>query len=457
MNGDRLIQEMIGKAKKAQGFIAGYDQKQIDRLVRAIGKTVFDNAEELARLAVDETGMGVYKDKIAKNKGKARIIWNDLKDKRSVDIIDYNDEEMCYYVAKPMGVVGAVTPTTNPIVTPMSNAMFAVKGRNSIIIAPHPRAKGCSAWTVRLISQELARLGAPKDLIQIIEEPTIELTQALMRAVDIVVATGGMGMVKAAYSSGKPSLGVGAGNVQVIIDADTNFNAAAQKVIFGRKFDNGIICSGEQFVFAPNNRFSEVIAAFMAGGAFYIEDQDVVDRYREVLFPGGDSVNKEVVGQSVKMIAEKARSQIPEKTKVILLRAKGAGEKDVLCREKMCSVLGILPYRSFEEAVEMAHENLKREGSGHTAVVHSENRQHIEYTGINLPISRLVVNAPSSTTAGGSFFNAFAPTTTLGCGSWGNNSQSENITFKHFINISRIGLVNDKRKAPTDEEIWAEI
>jgi len=457
MDDARLIEEMMVKARAAQSAVAAYDQLQVDRLVRAAAKAVFDNAEELARLAVDETRMGSYEDKVAKNKGKARIIWNDLRSRKSVDIIDYDAEQMCYYVAKPVGVVGAVTPTTNPIVTPMSNAMFALKGRNAVIIAPHPRAKGCSGRTVELINLALAGLGAPPNLVQIIEEPSIELTQALMKAVDLVVATGGMGMVKAAYSSGKPSLGVGAGNVQVIIDEGTDFQDAAQKIVYGRAFDNGIICTGEQFVFAPAEGFAEVVKAFEAAGACYEDDQTVVDRWREILFPGGGAINKEVVGQEIAAVAKKAGSDLPKGTKVVLLQARGTGTRDVLCREKMCPVLAILPYDTFEQAVEMAHENLKHEGSGHSAVVHSENRERIEYAGVRLPVSRLVVNAPCATTAGGSFFNAFAPTNTLGCGSWGNNSQSENITYKHFLNICRIGLVDDRKKAPSDQEIWAEL
>ena len=452
-----LIEQMITRARQAQSLIAAYDQRQVDRLVRAIAKTVFDNAEELARLAVDETRMGRYEDKVAKNKVKGRILWNDLRIRKSVDIIDYDENQMCYYVAKPMGVIGAVTPTTNPIVTTMSNAMFALKGRNAVVIAPHPRAKNCSARTVELVNRELARLGAPPDLIQIIAEPSIELTQALMRAVDVVVATGGMGMVKAAYSSGKPSLGVGAGNVQVIIDSDTDYKAAAEKIVFGRAFDNGIICTGEQFVFAPAEHYDQVLEAFRAAGAFYVDDPTQVDRWREVLFPGGGAINKEVVGQNLPAVGQKAGAVIPEGAKVALLQARGAGTQDVLCREKMCPVLAILPYDGFEQAVDMAHENLKHEGSGHTAVVHSENRKHIEYAGVRLPVSRLVVNAPCATTAGGSFFNALAPTNTLGCGSWGNNSQSENITYTHFINICRIALVNEGKKPPTDQEIWAEV
>jgi len=231
MDDKQFIKELVDKSRKAQKIYETFNQQQVDRVVRALAKVVWDNAEPLAKMAAEETGMGVYEDKIAKNRGKSRIIWNSLKGKKSVGIIDEDKEKGLFYVAKPMGVIGMVTPCTNPIVTPMCNLMFALKGRNSAIIAPHPRAKKCGRVTVDLMNKEIAKLGAPENLIQYIDEPTIELSGELMRQVDVVVATGGMGMVKAAYSSGKPSFGVGAGNVQVIIDRDADFNDAADKVI----------------------------------------------------------------------------------------------------------------------------------------------------------------------------------------------------------------------------------
>ena len=261
-----MIATLIERARIAQKAIEHYTQEQVDLLVREIGKTVFDNAEMLAKLAVDETRMRVYDHKVAKNKGKSKTIWNDLKGKKSVGMISRDLETNIVEIAKPIGVVGAVTPTTNPIVTPMCNAMFAIKGKNAIIIAPHPRAKGCSKRTVDLINERLEKLGAPKHLIQIIAEPSIESTNALMQHVDVVVATGGMAMVKAAYSSGKPAYGVGAGNVQVIIDRDIDFKAATQKIIEGRTFDNGIICSGEQTVIVHQDDYKDVVYAFRHHG-----------------------------------------------------------------------------------------------------------------------------------------------------------------------------------------------
>ena len=450
-----MIAEMIQKAKVAQQEFESFTQEQVDAIVRAIGKVVFDNAEELAKDAVEETRMGVYDDKVLKNRGKSMAIWNSLKDKKSVGIIDRDESKGLVYVAKPVGVVGAVTPTTNPIVTPMCNSMFALKGRNAIIIAPHPRAKGCSNKTVNLMNAEIAKLGGPANLIQCIEEPSIPLTSELMKAVDVLVATGGPGMVAAAYSSGKPSFGVGAGNVQVVVDKGVDLMQAANNVITGRKFDNGIICSGEQSVITEKTQYNEVIKAFEANGAYYVDDQATVDKFRAILFEDGH-ISKHVVGQSVQTLAGMAGVSVPEETKVILLKTNGQ-EDDVLRKEKMCPVLVAIPVDSFEEGVAKAKANLLLEGAGHTAAIHSNDTQHVETMGTELPISRLVVNAPSSITAGGSLFNGFAPTTTLGCGSWGNNSISENLDYKHLINVSRVGYVIEGKKAPTPEDIWSEV
>lgn len=449
---DTLVKEMMSKAREAQQQFESYTQEQVDEIVRAIGKVVYDHAEELARDAVDETRMGVYEDKVLKNKSKSRTIWNNLKDKRSIGVISDKDEHGIIKVAKPVGVVGSVTPTTNPVVTPMCNAMFALKGGNAIICAPHPRSKNVSTKTVELMNAEIRKLGGPENLIQIISEPSLDRTQELMKTCDVLVATGGPAMVQAAYSSGKPSFGVGPGNVQVIVDTDVDFNETASKVIAGRAFDNGIICSGEQSVIAQKDQYDAVIEAFVANGAFYIDDQDVADKLRNVLFVDGH-INGEVVGQSVQRIADMAGIEVPESTRVILIQSDGADD-DILRKEKMCPVMVTFKYDDFDDAVAIAKFNLELEGAGHSASIHSKNDAHVSLAGVALPISRLVVNEPSSTTAGGSLQNGFAPTTTLGCGSWGNNSISENLDYKHLINVSRIGY-KKAEAAPTDEEIWA--
>ena len=448
-----LIEDMMQQARIAQKSFESFDQPGVDAIVKAIAKVVYDHAHELAYKAVAETGMGNYEHKVAKCLGKSKVIWNHLKDKKSVGVIARDQTSGIVYVAKPKGVVGAIMPTTNPVVTLMCNAMYALKGRNSIIIAPHHRAKKITGETVRLIQQQIDKLGAPANLLQSIEEPSLPLTQELMKAVDVLVATGGPDMVKAAYSSGKPSYGVGPGNVQVLLDRDIDYNDAAQKVIYGRKFDNGIICSGEQTIIAPKEKYSEVIEAFKANGAFYIEDQATVDKFRQALFEDGH-LALNAVGQCVARIAKLAGVEVPEGAKVILLRSNDRDD-DILRKEKMFPVMTTFQYDSFTEALAIAKQNLTIEGAGHSAAIHSNNDEHIESAGIELPISRLIVNEPSSTTAGGSLYNGFAPTTTLGCGSWGNNSISENLDYKHLINVSQDAYPQRDRPVPSDEEIWA--
>lgn len=448
------IEELVKKSRIAQKEYEKFSQEQVDKIVREIGKIVYDRAEELAKMAVEETRMGVYEHKVTKNKGKSKVIWNNLKTKKSIGILEEDKKNAIIKVAKPKGVIGAITPCTNPIVTPMCNAMFALKGGNSIIIAPHPRAKKCGKYVVDLFNEAIAKLGAPENLIQIIEEPSIELSLELMSSVDVVVATGGMAMVKSAYSSGKPAYGVGAGNVQCIIDRGVDIKEAVTKIIAGRSFDNGIICSGEQSAIIPKELYKEIIEEFKSNGVFYIEEEETIEKFAKVIFPNG-TINGKIVGQSVQFIANLAGVEIPKDTKVIMLKARGKGIEDVLCKEKMCPVMIAFEYDCFRDAVEIAQSNLNVEGKGHSCAIHSNDKEHIEYAATKLTVSRLVVNQPSSTSAGGSLYNGFAPTTTLGCGSWGNNSISENLDYKHLINVSRAGFYNTEAKIPTDKEIWA--
>ncbi len=451
---DISISELVNNARLAQKEIENFTQEQVDAIVKVVAKTIFDNAEALAKIAVEETGMGVYEHKVAKNLGKARIIWNSLKSKKSVGVIEEDLESGIIKVAKPMGVIGALTPCTNPIVTPMCNIMFALKGRNAIIIAPHPRAKKCASYTLELINENLKKFNLPKNLIQTISEPSVELTNELMKSVDVIVATGGMGMVKAAYSSGKPSYGVGAGNVQCIIDRDVNFAEAAPKIITGRAFDNGIICSGEQMVIVHNDDYDNVVNELVKNKAYFVNNEDDKNRLKKVLFDKDGVMNREAVGKSAAAIGKLAGIGVPDDVSVILVPVDARGKEDVLCKEKMCPVIGIVRYKSFEEALDIAEANLEYEGKGHSVAIHSNNKNNLIKAGERLPVSRLLVNQICATMNGGSFVNGLAATTTLGCGSWGNNSISENLDYKHFINITRIASVIDGAAQPPDDVIW---
>ena len=449
------IKELVRNARTAQKKYELFNQNKVDAIVRDIGKFVYDNAEPLARMAVDETEMGSFEDKILKNKSKARVIWNNLKNKKSRGVIGEDAESNLVYVAKPMGVVAAVTPVTNPIVTPMCNGMFALKTGNAVIFAAHPKAQKCAEY----LSQEFMKIvkshDGPDDLIQVVTGGSVEKTQELMQSADVVVATGGGAMVKSAYSSGKPSFGVGAGNVPVIIDRNIDLKEAVEKIIDGASFDHGIICSHEQFVFAPEENFDKTIELFTSSGkVWFTDDQSQIKKLRNVVFQDGN-LNKDVVGKSASDVGKLAGVEVPKTSRLILLPADGSGTEDVLAKEKLCPVIAIVPYKTFEDAVSMAKSNLLVEGAGHSAALHSNNDQNIKKAGLELPISRLVVNQPSSTSAGGSLTNGFAPTTTLGCGSWGGNSISENLDYKHLMNVSRIGKIIPDKKVPTDEEIWS--
>ena len=452
---DLSIQDLVTNARNAQAQYESFNQKQVDAIVRDIGNFVYENAEPLARMAVDETDMGSYDDKVLKNKGKARVIWNNLKDKKSRGVIGEDADSNLVFVAKPMGVVAAVTPVTNPIVTPMCNGMFALKTGNAVIFASHPKAQKCAEYLALEFMKIVKSHDGPDNLIQVVTNGSVEKTQQLMQSADVVVATGGGAMVKSAYSSGKPSFGVGAGNVPVIIDRNIDLQDAVEKIVDGASFDHGIICSHEQFVIAPEENFDKTIELFTnTGKVWFTDDKNQIQKLREVVFQDG-YLNKDVVGKSASEVGKMAGIDVPESSRLILLPADGSGTEDVLAKEKLCPVIAIVPYSTFEDAVNMAKANLLVEGAGHSAALHSNNDENIEKAGIELPISRLVVNQPSSTTAGGSLTNGFAPTTTLGCGSWGGNSISENLDYKHLMNVSRIGKIITDKKVPTDDEIWA--
>ena len=403
MEAAKYVSELVEKARVAQAVIENYTQEQVDALCKAMAKAIFDNAEPLARMAVDETGMGVYEDKVNKNKGKARVIWSDMKGGKSVGIIRQLPELGLTEVAKPMGVVGAITPTTNPIVTPMCNAMFALKGRNAIIVGPHPRSKKCSTRACELMQEAIVKLGAPADLLQCVAEPTIEISGEIMKQCDVCISTGGAGMVKAAYASGKPAYGVGGGNVQCIIDDDVDLEKVVPMIVAGRKFDNGIICSGEQTAITPAAMYDDMVKTFQKNGAYYVEKPEEIDAVRNVIFPGG-KMNKDAVGQSAQHIAKMAGLTVPADTVVLLVKVEKAGAGEPFSKEKMCPCIAAYRYNTWEEAVAIANANLNVEGKGHSVCIHSYNDAHIDYAAETLPVSRFLINQICSTNNGGSFF-----------------------------------------------------
>ncbi len=447
------VRSLVGNGRKAMLELEPFDQKTIDAMVRDIAKYVFDNAEMLAEMAQEESRMGSKKYKTQKNLGKARIMWASLRGKKSMGIISEDEESGIIEIAKPVGVVGAVQPCTNPIVTPMANVMNAIKCKNAIILAAHPRTTNATQFLVGKWNELLAKYNAPEHLVQFIEDGSLERTTALMKEADVVVATGGPGMVKAAYSGGKPSFGVGPGNVQVIVDRGVDVAETVHKIIDGRIFDNGIICAGEQTMILPEELYDEALAEAQAYGGYLVDEEKDRETLVNLLFPNG-VISKDMVGKSVMEIAAAAGIDMPEGTKVIIIPEANDNHESPLRKEKMFPVITPFKYRDFNQAIDIAIENLNREGKGHTVAIHSNDPEHVKEVGLRCPVSRVVVNNPSSTTAGGSFVNGLNPTSTLGCGSWGNNSISENFYYKHLMNITRIARPKKNPVIPEDDDLW---
>ncbi|MBQ4425894.1 MAG: aldehyde dehydrogenase family protein [Lachnospiraceae bacterium] len=455
MNEQEYLRELVAKARVAQAEFETYPQERVDAACRAVCKVIYDNAEELARMAVDETGMGRYDSKIAKCRNKSKTVWYGMKGKKSRGIIEYDEATGIAKVAKPIGVIGSVAPTTNPVITLMHNSACAMKCGNAVIISPHPRAKNTAVRTVQLMNEALAKLNMPENLIQLIPEPTIELSAGLMGAVDLCICTGGPSMVRAAYSSGKPAIGVGQGNVQVLIDRDVDVKSAVEMVIDGRTFDNGVLCTCEQNMIVPEEKRAEVIEHAKNAGAYMIDDPKDAQALRDAMFPFG-KLNKDVVGATPQAIGALAGLEIPEGARCILCRTEGIAFDEVLAKEKLCPVLALFTYDTWENAVEIARANLNMEGAGHSCVIHSNNKDHVEYVTRRVNVSRYAVNQVGGTCLGGALTNGLNPTTTLGCGTWGNNSISENIYYHNLMNVSRVSYVIKDGYIPTDEEIWAE-
>jgi len=454
MSDETYIAELVGKSRKAFNDFQSFDQKQVDAILRDIAKDVFDNARELAEMAVKETRMGGVEYKVKKNEGKARILWYHLKGKQAMGVISEDEESGITEIAKPMGVVAAVQPTTNPTVTPMANCMAALKGKNTIIIAPHPRAENTTKYSVNNWREILVKHGAPRDAIQLVEDGSVDRTKELMRQCDVNVATGGPGMVKSAYSSGHPSFGVGQGNVQTIIDRDVEIPETVRMILDARIFDNGIICSGEQTMITPEEKWDELREAVQQYGGYWVDVPDEKKKFVAVLYPEG-KINKDLVGQTVQAIAAAAGVDVPADAKVIVIPEEVRDKDSLLRKEKMFPVITPFKYREFSEAIDIAVENLMREGKGHSVSVHSNNADHIRELGLRAPVSRVLVNQPCATANGGAFTNSLNATSTLGAGTWGNNSISENFYYKHLLNITRIAKVKKHPHQPSDEELWS--
>ena len=454
MTSQELVNGMVGKARVAQQIFETFPQEQCDAMARAAALTVYEHAEELARLDIEESEMGNLEDKIVKNASAAEKFWWHMKNKKSRGVLRRLDEIGIVEIAKPMGVIGTITPVTSAVVAPLHGIMCCLKDGNAIIIAPHPRAKKTGKRMVELVNKALNPFGMPENLIQIVEEPTIEISELVMETVDVCISTGGPSLVKRAYRSGKPAFGVGQGNVQCLVDCGQNLDEVAEMIIQAREFENGLPCSCEQFVHAPEEELNCLIEKFVGHNAYYISNPIDIDKIRKFVFPNGE-LNKDIVGKKPSEILKAVGIKIPEDTRALFVLVEKYGEEELLAKEKLFPIAAIRPYKTWEEAVEVAEVNLRMEGAGHSVAIHSDNQGKIEYAAEHISVSRFAINAPATKSVGGTLTNGVAPTGSLGCGSWGGNSISENLDFKHLYNVARIICEPANAVVPTHEEIWA--
>lgn len=437
------IEGLLSKAKVAQKtFERNYlTNRSVDEVLRAIGMATCANAEELCRDAIAETGMGNLKGKVQKLTSCALSQWATCKGQNTIDYEDCPNEPGVKRLPKPMGVIGAVMPSTNPVATIIGNSMMALKGRNAIIIAPHPKSVDVSEKLVNILRAALKEVGAPEDLIQTInsEAASIEATTLLVSSCDCNLATGGAAMVKACYSSGKPAIGVGQGNTQEIIDrgmTDEEWEQGVKDTIICRTFDNGVPCTGTQTDHVPVE-CEEMYLRLMKENKAYVVNEEEKEKLRELAFPGGrTAINRAIVGKLPHEIGKLAGIDVPEDASVILVKNQAWGDQDVLCREILCPIIRYTTYEVFEDAVARAVETLEVEGAGHSACIWSHDEEHIEYTAKRVPVGRFHINQP---TQGKS--NGLIGSITVGCGTWGGSSVSENVTFRHLLNMTKVTTV----------------
>ena len=438
------LDDLVARVKKAQAEYESYSQEQVDRIFRAAARVAFDARLTLAQAAVEETGLGMLEDKVAKNVMLSEYIYYEYKDTPTCGIVEYDRATGFHKIAEPYGLIAAIVPVTNPTSTAIFKCMLALKTRNGVILAPHPRGKGCTAMTAQLILDAAVAAGAPPDIIGWIDQPSIDLTQALMThpQINLILATGGPGLVKAAYSSGKPALGVGAGNTPVVIDESADIQAAANAVIMGKTFDSGMICASEQAVFAVDEVYDRVREEFVIRGCHVLSpaEKAKLDKAGAIMQDG--HLNGKIVGKLPVEIAALGGVKIPESSRVLVAECDVIDPSEPFCREKMSPTLALYRARDFEDAVEKSRLYLSYGGAGHTAALHTNQSTHvdrIQYFGLRITVSRLTVNQPATLGAMGGIFNVNQPPTmTLGCGSWGGNSVSENVGVKHVMNTKRI-------------------
>ncbi|EZP74770.1 bifunctional acetaldehyde-CoA/alcohol dehydrogenase [Parageobacillus genomosp. 1] len=436
----KMVDELVANAQKALEQFRAYDQEMINHIVKEMALAGLDQHMALAKLAVEETKRGVYEDKIIKNLFATEYIYHNIKYDKTVGIIYENPHEEIIEIAEPVGVVAGITPVTNPTSTTMFKALISIKTRNPIIFAFHPSAQRCSSEAARVLRDAAIRAGASEHCIQWIETPSLEATRQLMHhpGVSLILATGGAGMVKAAYSSGKPALGVGPGNVPCYIEKTANIKRAVNDLILSKTFDNGMICASEQAVIIDKEIYEQVKKEMMENRCYFLNEEEKKKVEKLVINENTCAVNPDIVGKPAYEIAKMAGIAVPEDTKILVAELKGVGPKYPLSREKLSPVLACYKVNSTEEGFQRCEEMLEFGGLGHSAVIHSDDQEVVTEFGKRMKAGRIIVNAPSSQGAIGDIYNAYIPSLTLGCGTFGGNSVSTNVSAIHLINIKRM-------------------
>ena len=438
----KMINDLMERAKVAQQEYSKLTQEDVDRIVKQMAMAVLENHMMLARLAVDETKRGIYEDKITKNMFASEYIYHSIKHNKTVGIIQDNEEEGYMEIAEPIGIIAGVTPVTNPTSTTCFKSLIAAKTRNVIVFGFHPSAQNCSVRTAQILLEAAVKAGAPKDCILWIDKPSIEATKALMNHPDIslILATGGKGMVKSAYSCGKPALGVGPGNVPCYIHKDAKLKTSVNDLVMSKSFDNGMICASEQAVIVDREISSEFEELMKNAECYFVteEEKRLLENYMFTKEEDGYDLNSEVVGKDPCDIAEKAGFLIPLETKVIVVREHGVGKEYPFSKEKLSPILTYYIVNDEEEGITLSEKLVEFGGLGHSAVIHTENEDTINHFSNVLKVGRIIVNSPSTHGAIGDIYNTNMPSLTLGCGTFGGNSTTDNVSSVNLINLKRV-------------------
>ncbi len=442
VSNEKELNQLIQRVKQAQEKFSQFSQQQVDHIFKQVALAANDMRISLAKTAVQETGMGVMEDKIIKNHFAAEFVYNKYADTQTCGILEHDQSSGYKKVAEPLGIIAGIVPTTNPTSTVIFKALIALKTRNAIIFSPHPRAKSCTVEAAKIVLDAAVKAGAPENIIGWINHPSVALSQTLMSHPDValVLATGGGAMVRAAYSSGNPALGVGSGNTPAIIDETADIKMAVSSIILSKTFDNGLICASEQSVVVVAEKYDEVQAELKSRGAYILSPTEK-KKLKELLFTQEKGLNIEVIGQPASKIAAMAKIAVPNHVKLLVVEADKIGREDLFSKEKLSPILTMYRADDFHHAIERGKELVAFGGMGHTAVLYTAptNVARIEAFEKQVPVGRLLINMPSSHGAIGDIYNfRLEPSLTLGCGSWGRNAVSENIGIKHLMNVKNV-------------------